>query len=129
MNNQTKILLTIEGIEGATLHTVGKLKVPFVITKADIHWQNHGEKYKGKDADKIVRKGIRRIHNIEVIPCSKSIKLTQDAYDYMTSIEVPVWYHKKDWKRLTSTQRLELHLQRTCDAEGGTSFTYSILED
>ena len=106
-----------------------KIKIPFNITKADIHWQNHHKNYKGSDGNKIVRKGIRKIWDFEVIPCSKSIKMTYDAYEYMTSTEMPAWYHKKDWRRLTPTQRLELHLQRTCDANNGTSFTYSILED
>lgn len=129
MNNQIKILVTINGITGATIHNTHKIKIPFSITKADIHWQNHHKKYKGPDKDKVVRKGIRKIWNFEVIPCSKSIKMTYDAYDYMTSTEMPTWYHKKDWKRLTPTQRLELHLQRTCDVNNGTSFTYSILED
>lgn len=129
MNNQIKILLTINGIEGATLHRAERVKIPFVITKADIHFQNTGKLYKGKDANNVVRRGIRKYYNYESVPCSKSIKLTYDAYDYMTSVEQPSWYYKKDWKRLTPIQRLELHLQRTCDANGGTSFTYSILED
>lgn len=128
MNNQVKILLTINGISGATLHT-RRYKIPFVITKSDMHWQNTGKKYKGKDGDKVVRKGIRKFYTLDAVPCSKSIKLTADAYEYMTSVEIPVWYHKKDWKRLTPTQRLELHLQRTCEHEHGTDYSYSILED
>lgn len=127
--SQIKILVTIEGIEGATLHSVGKSKIPFVITKADIHWQNHKKEYTREDKDKIVRKGVRRITNFEAVPCSKSIKLVKEAYDYMTSKESPEWYFKKDWGRLSSTQRLELHLKRLCEHNGGTSFTYSILED
>lgn len=127
--SQVKILLTIEGITGATLHTTKKIKIPFSITKADIHWQNHGKKYTREDKDKIVRKGVRKINLVESVPCSKSIKLTTEAYDYMTSRESPEWYFKKDWSRLSATQRLELHLKRLCDHNGGTSFSYSILED
>lgn len=129
MNNQIKLLVTINGINGATIRNIKKVKIPFSMTKADIHWQNHNKKYKGPDKDKVVRKGVRKIWMYDVVPCSKNIKMTYDAYDYMTSTEIPVWYHKKDWKRLTPTQRLELHLQRTCNANNGTSFTYSILED
>lgn len=125
MNNQPKVLLTIEGIEGATLHSKGKTKIPFVIRKKDLF----AKEYTGKDADKIIRRGVRRVMNLEAVPVSKSIKLTVDAYNYMTSKESPEWYFKKDWHRLSSTQRLELHLQRICDANEGTSFTYSILED
>lgn len=129
MNNQIKILLTIEGIEGATLHTEGKTKYPFSLTKADLHWLKHNKKYTREDKDKIVYKGVRKIHNIVSVPCSKSIKLTQDAYDYMTSKESPEWYFKKDWGRLNPIVRLEMHLQRMCEHNGGKSFTYSILED
>ena len=47
----------------------------------------------------------------------------------MTSTETPEWYHKKDWKRLKPEVRLEMHLQRMCEANNGESFSYSILED
>lgn len=125
MNNQVKVLLTINGIEGATLHSRGKSKIPFVIRKKDLY----AKEYKGKDADKIIRRGVRRVMNLEAVPACKKINLTADAYDYMTSSERPEWYFKKDWGLLSPTQRLELHLQRTCEHNGGRSFTYSILED
>ena len=125
MNNQVKVLLTINGIEGATLHSRGKSKIPFVIRKKDLY----AKEYKGKDADKIIRRGVRRVMNLEAVPACKKINLTVDAYDYMTSSERPEWYFKKDWVLLNPTQRLELHLQRTCEHNGGKSFTYSILED
>lgn len=125
MNNQLKVLLTINGIEGATLHSKGKSKIPFVIRKKDLF----AKEYTGKDADKIIRRGVRRVINLEAVPVSKSIKLTVDAYNYMTSAERPEWYFKKDWVLLSPTQRLELHLQRTCEHERGKSFTYNILED
>ena len=125
MNNQLKVLLTINGIEGATLHSKGKSKIPFVIRKKDLY----AKEYTGKDADKIIRRGARRVINYNVVPASKSIKLTVDAYNYMTSSERPEWYSKKDWGLLSPTQRLELHLQRTCEHERGKSFTYNVLED
>lgn len=125
MNNQVKVLLTINGIEGATLHSKGKTKISFVIRKKDLF----AYEYTGKDADKIIRRGVRRVMNLEAVPASKKINLTVDAYDYMTSSERPEWYFKKDWGLLSPTQRLELHLQRTCEHNGGKSFTYSIFED
>lgn len=124
MNNQPKVLLTIEGIEGATLHSKGIKKVKFVIRKKDLYTN-----YNKKDGDKIVRVGTRKIEDFEVVPCKKSIKLSYDAYEYMTSKEAPEWYFKKDWSRLSAINRLELHLKRICDANEGKSFTYSILED
>lgn len=125
MNNQVKVLLTINDMEGATLHSKGKIKIPFVVRKKDLY----AKEYKAKDADKIIRRGVRRVMNLEAVPVSKSIKLTVDAYNYMTSAERPEWYFKKDWVLLSPIQRLEMHLQRICDHNEGKSFTYSILED
>lgn len=125
MNNQVKVLLTINEIEGATLHSNGKSKIPFVVRKKDLY----AKEYKGKDANKIIRKGFRRVNNVEALPVSKSIKLTVDAYNYMTSRESPEFYKKKNWNLLSEKQRLEIHLERLCEHNGGKSFTYSILED
>ena len=125
MNNQVKVLLTINEIEGATLHSNGKSKIPFVVRKKDLYTKE----YKGKDANKIIRKGFRRVNNVEALPVSKSIKLTIDAYNYMTSRESPEFYKKKNWNLLSEKQRLEIHLERLCEHNGGKSFTYSILED
>ena len=125
MNNQLKVLLTINGIEGATLHSKGKSKIPFVVRKKDLY----AKEYKGKDANKIIRKGFRRVNNVEALPASKSIKLTVDAYNYMTSRESPEFYKKKNWNLLSEKQRLEIHLERLCEHNGGKSFTYSILAD
>ena len=96
MNNQVKVLLTINEIEGATLHSNGKSKIPFVVRKKDLY----AKEYKGKDANKIIRKGFRRVNNVEALPASKSIKLTVDAYNYMTSRESPEFYKKKNWNLL-----------------------------
>lgn len=123
MNNQIKILLNIQGIEGRTLHFLGKKKVKWSITKRDIYHE-----YKGKDADKEVRKGYFYMKDVEQIPCQQTIKLTQDAYDYMTSSERPEWY-KGFWNKLNRRQKLEVHLQRICGDRHGSKFSYSILED
>lgn len=123
MNNQSKILLTVQGIEGGTLRPIGKKRVKWSITKRDLD-----SKYHGKDAFKPVRKGHIDIPDFEEISCQQTIKLTQNAYDYMTSSEQPYWF-KGPWKLMTKKQRLEAHLQRICDDRGGTSYTCSILED
>ena len=64
----------------------------------------------------------------EVVPCSQSIKLTYDAYEYMTSGERPEWF-KGPWKKMSKEQRLVAHLHRICEDMNGTGFTYHILED
>ena len=124
MNNHIKVLLTINGIEGATLHSRGKQKIPFVIRRKDLY-----AKFKGKNGDDIIRRGVRKVFDFDVVPASKSIKLTYDAYNYMTSTDKPEWYFKKDWNRLSLIARLELHLDRICKHNNGESFTYSILDD
>ena len=73
-------------------------------------------------------KGHTDVTDFETVPCQQNIKLTQDAYDYMTSSEQPYWF-KGPWKLMTKKQRLEVHLQRICDDRKGTSYTYSIFED
>ena len=123
MNNQSKILLTVQGIEGGTLRPIGKKRVKWSITKRDLD-----SKYHGKDAFKPVRKVHIDISDFEEVSCQQTIKLTQDAYDYMTSSEQPYWF-KGPWKLMTKKQRLEAHLQRICDDREGTSYTYSILEN
>ena len=123
MNNQSKILLTVQGIEGGTLRPIGKKRVKWSITKRDLD-----SKYHGKDAFKPVRKGHIDISDFEEVSCQQTIKLTQDAYDYMTSPEQPYWF-KGPWILMTMKQRLEAHLQRICDDREGTSYTYSILEN
>lgn len=124
MDNHIKVLLTINGIEGATLHRRAKQKIPFVIRRKDLY-----ANYTGKKGDDIIRRGVRKVYDFDVVPASKSIKLTVEAYKYMTSTEKPEWYFKKDWNRLSTTARLELHLNRIKEANNGTSFSYSILED
>lgn len=123
MNNQSKILLSVQGIEGGTLRPIGKKRVKWSITKKDLD-----SKYHGKDAFKPIRRGHVDIPEFEKVFCQQTIKLTQDAYDYMTSPEQPGWF-KGPWKLMTKKQRLEAHFQRICDDRRGTSYTYSILED
>lgn len=117
MNNQVKILLSIQGIAGSTLRKVGVKKVPF---KKMI-------RHKGKE---ILVTKYRTVDDIQAVPASVSVKLTQDAYDNFISSECPSWFKdRKKWLLLNQTQRLEVNLQRICESRGGTGFTYSILED
>lgn len=66
-------------------------------------------------------------------PATQVLKISQEAYEYMTSTACPEWFinqggiHK--WRHLTPEQRLEMHLDRTCKAVGGKSYTYVIFGD
>ena len=123
MNDQSKILLTVQGIEGGTLRPIGKKRVKWSITKRDLD-----SKYHGKDAFKPVRKGHIDIPEFEEVSCQQTIKLTQDAYDYMTSSEQPYWF-KGPWKLMTKKQRLEAHLRIIAESFNAISFTYEVLDD
>ena len=122
MNNQIKVLLTIQGIPGGIIKPIKKEKRNWVFTKGDI------PNYKGKDKNAVIDKGTY-IHTVyEEVPCSQSINLTYDAYNYMTSDERPEWF-KGPWKQMKKEQRLNAHLHRICEDMNGTDFTYHILED
>lgn len=122
MNNQIKVLLTIQGIPGGIIKPIKKEKRKWVFTKGDI------PNYKGKDKNAVIDKGTY-IHTVyEEVPCSQSINLTYDAYNYMTSEERPEWF-KGPWKQMKKEQRLNAHLHRICEDMNGTDFTYHILED
>lgn len=65
------------------------------------------------------------------ISAKQVINMNDDAYNYMTSTACPEWYQFgiSKWKKLSATERLELHLSRTCESFGGTSYTYLVLGD
>ena len=122
MNSQVKVLLTIQGIPGGIIKPIRKEKRKWVFTKGDI------PNYKGKDKNAVIDKGTY-IHTVyEEVHCSQSIKLTYDAYEYMTSGERPEWF-KGPWKKMSKEQRLVAYLHRICEDMNGTGFTYHILED
>lgn len=62
------------------------------------------------------------------LPCQKRINMTQDAFDYFTSSEVPMGF-KGVWRKLNQDQRIKYHLTQWMLREGGSSFTYNVLEE
>lgn len=56
------------------------------------------------------------------------IKMNDNAYDYMTSNEVPEFSNKFMWARMSKNQRLRAHLKNVSDSLGGISFTYEVLD-
>ncbi len=65
------------------------------------------------------------------IPANQSINMSDEAYEYMTSQACPEWYSFgiSKWKKLSATERLELHLDRVCKGLGGKSYTYVVFGD
>lgn len=123
MNSQVKVLLTIQGIPGGIIKPVKREVKRWTLTKAE-----YSSYYNGKDKNKVIKAGKYTAITYEVIPCSQSIKLTYDAYEYMTSGERPEWF-KGPWKKMSKEQRLVAYLHRICEDMNGTGFTYHILED
>lgn len=84
--------------------------------------------------DKKKKKTIKTVEylDIHVRKCrtaSQSINMTKEAYDYMVSKECPYFAKPKDWARMGKKARLEAHLEETCKALGGISYTYQVFED
>ena len=123
MNSQVKVLLTIQGIPGGIIKPVKREVKRWTLTKAEC-----SSYYNGKDKNRVIKAGKYTAITYEVIPCSQSIKLTYDAYEYMTSGERPEWF-KGPWKKMSKEQRLVAYLHRICEDMNGTDFTYHILED
>lgn len=126
MNNTTKIFLTIE-LEGSTLVRKGEKVHKYILTRKDLN-----PKYKGKKGKDVVKWGEYKTPLLEAKPCFQHINMTAEAYEYMTSKEIPEWANfkvRRAWTSWTKQQRLEYHLQRTCEHFGGKSFTYEVLED
>lgn len=59
------------------------------------------------------------------------IKMSDVAYDYMTSSMCPEWYPFgiNQWKRLPAEARLKEHLNKVCKDLKGKSYSYIIFDD
>lgn len=126
MNDTTKISLTIE-LEGSTLVRKSEPEIiKYSVTKRDLE---PNRKWRDKDGLKIVKKGIYKNYPLIAKPASQHINMSVEAYEYMISGECPSWFKPNIWATMTTTQRLEAHLQRTCEHVGGKSFTYEVLGD
>lgn len=125
MNNEIKILLTIELAGGTLVRKSEPDVITCIITKEDVN----PKKYKGKkEAKDIVRKRKNKHFSFEVKPAKQHIELSYDAYYHMIG-ECPSWVRPKVWKKMTISERLESHLTRLCEYHRGKSFTYTVLED
>lgn len=66
-------------------------------------------------------------------PVPQVINMSEEAYEYMTSAMCPEWFIPmggiSKWKKLSANERLDFHLERTCQAMGGISFDYVVFED
>lgn len=126
MNDTTKISLTIE-LEGSTLVRRSEPEIiKYSVTKRDLE---PNKKWRGKDGLKVVKRGTYKNYPLIAKPASQHINMSVEAYEYMISGERPSWVKPNIWAAMNTTQRLEAHLQRTCEHVGGKSFTYEVLGD
>lgn len=127
MDTINKISLTIE-LDGSTLVRRSKPDIVKVkVLKKDL---NLSQKWKGKEGFEVVKSKIIKVYPLIAKPAQQHINMSLDAYNYMISSVCPDWFRNpKAWRKMTQTQRLEAHLQRTCDHFNGNSFTYKILDD
>lgn len=112
MNNNIKISLSIQ-LQGSTLV---RQEVNETVTFVN--------KKTGKKKQKTIK-----TYQLVPKPAVLSKQMTKDAYDYMVSLESCPAFKKKEWKKMTETERLEYHLADLCKFYHGNNFTYHVFED
>ena len=125
MNVNTKISLTIY-MEGIATKGSEIEKIPYVI-KSKIKSSKGTDK--GDDKKYSIKKGF--MNHVPLVPTqiSRHLNISEDSYNFMVSKQCPFWFKSKGkWFGMSEKQRLEVHLQRTCEDLGGHSFTYKIIE-
>ena len=126
MAYEAKVLLTIE-LEGGILIKGEPEVCKYYLTKKDLFPK---QTFKGDSGNKIIKSGkyLRNTYTTSV--AKQKITLCEEAYEYMTSSSMPQWYHNpREWKKMSPTQRLELHLARICESFKGKSFSYQVIDD
>lgn len=112
MNNNIKVSLSIT-LQGSTL-----------VRQEDFEFVTRVNKKTGKQYKKKIR-----FYTLMAKPAILNKNLTKDAYDYFTSLESCPQFKKKDWKKMTTKERLEYHMSELCKTYKGKSFVYHIFED
>lgn len=133
---------------------VGKKRIPWVLKQVDLTpsaFPTEKSK-KSKAAQRIVRKGYYKTEIKEYVDAQQHITMTQDAYDYMTSPEMPYWFPfsnlvskwaknfkgsakmkakvaERAWKKATPEQRLYAHMLYTAESYHAKDFSYVVMED
>lgn len=63
------------------------------------------------------------------IPAIQVINMSEEAYQYMISNEVPSFSTKSVWNKMTKEQRLVAHLNETAAYLGGKLVDYTVYPD
>lgn len=126
MNNSIKILLTIN-LEGGTL--IRQSKPTFINWSQTERNINPEKKWKEGEGYNIVKKGISKHFPLADKEAIQRIKLTADAYNAMISDDCPQSIKKGDWMKMSTKDRLDIHMMMYATDLGGSTFSYNILED
>lgn len=82
-----------------------------------------------KDA-KGKQKEIIHIKTRKSKPAKQNIKLSREAYDYMTAKDsYPTPKLKKEWEKFSVNQRLQYHCGQIAEALGAIGFTFEVFDD
>lgn len=94
--------------------------------KAGLGYDMTKLKVEGKKGDT----EILHIRTRKCKPCSQSINMSKEAYEYMTSKDgCPPSVKPYVWAKTSKKLRLEAHLDLVCKALRGTSYTYKVFDD
>ena len=102
-------------------------EIKYVVTKKDL-LSNVGKKFKGREANEIVRKGNQKHLFRESKFVNQVTQMSLDSYNYFTSQESNPGFGKH-WNRFSKKERLEKHLELIANDLRAESFSYEILED
>lgn len=73
---------------------------------------------------------ITTFHTRKCKPATQTINMSKEAYEYMISKDsCPPCFKPREWSAMNKKERLEVHLKRTVEYLGGTSYSYQIFGD
>lgn len=76
-----------------------------------------------------IKKEKIQFYTRKSIPALQVINMSEEAYQYMISNEVPSFSTKSTWNKMTGEQRLVAHLNETAASLGGKLVDYTIYPD
>ena len=143
--NEIKLSLSIE-LQGSTMFSKEEcLKTTHKViekkTKAGKIYRKT-IKVKVEDWDKMEKCSMRvtdkdgtnpeiiTFHTRKCKPAAQSLNMSKEAYEYMISKDsCPPCFKPREWSTMNKKERLEVHLKRTVEYLGGTSYSYQIFGD
>lgn len=114
MNNSIKVLLTIN-LDGRLGKPQDKMEfIPY----------NYNTDFDGNPIPEVtgIMKHVGKVTN----PCTKNVKINQEAYDLFISNEVPYFSKERYWITMNKIERLKAHFARIAEDK---LFNFEILDN